>query len=374
MSRAAVLFAVLLPLSGCGGEPAGSALRWEQERLDLGLLHQWDQREFALPFRVEGDAPVRLDALDVSCGCTDVSVVVDGRVVMWAEKEQGPPGGGADDEEKGLTAEAGEREILLPPGARGEVRGSYHPEQRIGDKVVSIGLRGSMLNSPARAEVRAKVAPLFTVEPPRVVFGTQVDADLAAAPVVAEVAVRAPRPFTLRGWTRVPAGLRVEELAEPEGGDGTLRRYRFILDGSAPRDTVDRVVVASTSLGPELEILVSWRVVGPATYAPEERINFFNVPPGREHERVLKIRPSKLGRALPEPRAEVLGDAGALLRVMVEPLPQEGEYAAGWKVRCVLPADAPAGACNGTLRISYPVGADLADHEMAVTIRVQEPR
>jgi hypothetical protein len=372
--RKAAALVLLLPLGACGGEPAGSALRWEQERLDLGVLHQWDEREFSLPFRIEGDAPVRLDALDVSCGCTDVSVVADGRIVMQAEKEKGAPGGGEGEEEKGLTAEAGDREILLPPGARGEVRGSYHPEKRLREQVVSISLRGSMLNSPARAEVRAKVEPLFKVEPPRVVFGTQVDAELDATPAVAEVAVQAARPFTIRSWTRVPEGLRVEETAPPEGGDGALRRYRFTLDGSAPRDTVDRVVVGSTSLGPELEILVSWRVVGPATYAPEERINFFNVPRGREHERILKIRPSKLGRALPEPRAEVLGEAGALLRVAVEPLPEEGGNAAGWKVRCVLPADAPAGACNGTLRISYPVGADLADHEMAVTIRVQEPR
>lgn len=371
MRRAAVLL-VLLPLASCG-DANGSALRWETDRLDLGTLHQWDEREFSLPFRVEGDAPLRLDALDVSCGCTDVSVVVDGRVVLQAEKSHGTPGA-AEDPEQGLSAEAGSEEILVPAGARGEVRGTYRPEKRLREQVVSISLRGSMLNSPARAEVRTLVEPLFTVEPPLVVFGTQVDSDLAAAPAVAELTVRGARPFTLKGWTHVPPGLRVEEVDPPGDGAAAERRYRFLLDDSAPRGNLDRAVVAATSLGPELTVVVSWRVVGPATYAPEDRLNFFNVPAGKEHRREVKIRPSKPGVVLPEPRAELTGEVAERLRVSVEALPAAGEAASGWLVRCTLPANAPPGPSNGALRITYPVGAGLEDHEMVVHVRVQEPR
>jgi hypothetical protein len=375
--RKAAPFLALLLLAACG-QPAGSALRFASERVDLGVLHQHDRKEFAIPFEVTGDAPVSLTSIEVSCGCTDVAVVVDGKTLLLAEKKLTATAAApsASGEEEALKTEVAEGSVVLPQGTRGEVRGTYDPGPRLNEQIVTISLRGSMLNSPARTELRAQLKPLYVLEPAQLLFGTQVDAALRAQSRSQEVLVRAARPFTLKGWKRVPNCLRIEDLGEVASVDGAgpARRFRFTLDGSAPLGVYDQLVSAATDLGPDLEFLVSWRVVGPATYAPEHRVQFMPVPGGKAHERGVKIRPSLPEVRIPEPTAEVLGDAGAVLRVAVERLPAEGELAAGWLVRCSLPAETAPGAYTGTLRISYPDGAELTDHEMIVNIRVQEPR
>lgn len=369
----------LLLLAACG-RAEGGTLKFDSERIDLGILPQYSEKEFSVPFRVEGGEAVRLDSLEVSCGCTDVSVVVDGKVLLLAEKKATPTATGLslplpkEDDDEALTAHAGEQEILLPPGTRGEVRGTYRPERRLNEQIVTIQLRGSMLNAPVRAELRAVMEPIFRLEPERIVFGSVVDSALRAQAQTREVVVRTARPFTLSGWRKVPSGLRIEDLGvetAAEGTTGSARRFRFTLDTSAPRGVVEQLVSAGTDLGADLDLLVAWRVLGPAIYAPEQRLQFMPVPHGREHERVVKILPSLPEIQLPEPRAEVLGDAAPLLRVSVEPLAGE---ASGWQVRCVLSAETEPGAYAGTLRIAYPDGAELATHEMVVNIRVLERR
>lgn len=375
--RKAAPFLALLLLAACG-QPAGSALRFASERTDLGVLHQHDRKEFAIPFEVTGDAPVSLTSIEVSCGCTDVAVVVDGETLLLAEKKLTATAAApsASEEEEALKTEVADGSVVLAPGTRGEVRGTYDPGPRLKEQVVTISLRGSMLNSPTRTELRALLKPLYVLEPAQLLFGTQVDAALRAQPRAQEVLVRAARPFTLKGWKRVPKCLRIEDLGEvaADDGAGPARRFRFTLDGSAPLGVFDQMVSAATDLGPDLDFMVSWRVVGPATYAPEHRVQFMPVPGGKAHERGVKIRPSLPTVRIPEPTAEVVGDAAAVLRVAVERLPAEAELAEGWLVRCSLPAETAPGAYTGTLRISYPDGAGLTDHEMIVNIRVQEPR
>ncbi|MDA1259418.1 MAG: hypothetical protein O3A20_02225 [Planctomycetota bacterium] len=374
--RRVATFTTLLMLTACSRQ-TGSTLRFETDRLDLGILHQYEDRAFTLPFTVEGGEAVRLDSLEVSCGCTDVSLVVDGEVLLLAQKKIPATGAAPSAEEESLTAHAGQEEILLPAGTRGEVRGNYHPERRLHEQIVSISVRGSMLNSPARAELRTVVQPLFVIEPIQVVFGKQVDSALNAQAQTREVLVRCAREFKLRGWQKVPPCLRIEDLgvvSSDGGATGFARRYRFTLDGSAPHGVVEQIVSAGTDVGPDLEILVSWKVVGPATYAPDQRVQLVGVPFGKQHERGVKIRPSLPEIQLPQPSAEILGDATAVLRVQVERLPADADLPEGWLVRCTLPAETAPGAYSGTLRISYPDGAELATHEMIVNIRVQEPR
>lgn len=370
--RSAAAACALLVLAACS-RPAGSALRFEHERLDLGTLRQYGEQTFVLPFRVEGDAPVRIDSLEVSCGCTDVSLVVDGAVLLLAESAAHAGDAAQPTDEEPLTAHAGEREISLAAGVRGEVRGTYRPERRLNEQVVSIFLRGSMLNAPARAELRAMIEPVFVVEPNPVVFGTMVDSSLRAQAQTREVVVRGAAPFTLKGWQQVPEGLRIEDLGEVASDGsaaGRARRYRLTLDDRAPHGVVQQLVSAGTDLGADLQLVVAWRVVGPATYAPEQRVSFMQVPFGREHVRSVKVLPSLPEIVLPEPRAEILGEAGKLLRVRVEPLAAES----GWLVRCTLPPETQPGAATGTLRISYPADAGLPTQELIVNLRVQEPR
>ncbi len=373
------LFPAVLLLAACSGD-TGSALRFEHPQLDLGQLYQYDELDFSMPFVIEGDSDVLLESIEVSCGCTDVRVVVDGKVLMQAEKKAGatpPPEPGKEAEEEALIATAGAQNHALPPGTKGEVRGSYHPEKRLNQQIVGISLRGSMLNSPTRAEIRAFLKPLFLLDPPRAVFGTLLSGALASNPPAMEMEVRTGRPFAMRGWKNVPAGLRIELMGEPTTqGEGAeiVQRLRLSLEKDLGLGVVEQLVSAGTSLGPDLDLYVSWRVVGPVTYGPDQIVPFGVALQGREVERVVKLWPSVPDLVLPKPRATLLGDAASVIQVSVEALTASPTNPEGWVVRCLLLAGTPAGVYNGTLRISYPEGAGLADKELVVYARVKETR
>jgi hypothetical protein len=374
---------LVLAASACGGADGGSALRFETSRLDLGTMFQYDEKVFSLPFTIEGDAPVRIEVLDTSCGCTDVRLVVNGEVLLQAEKRShaAPPSQdpGTEEEDEGLTASAGEREIVLKPGTRGEVLGTYRPERRLNHQVVGVTIIGDMLNSPARAEIHAFLKPVFVLEKDAASFGTVLQEAVDGGRVVREFSVQAARAFSVKLWKNVPEGVAVELVegsAVPVGdGPEVVQTVRVRLLPGLPIAQLRQFAISGdTSLGAPLGFVVAWRVVGPVTYAPDHLIQFLNKSNAREHEFVVKVRPSLDGITLPAPKAELLGGVAEVLRTEVSSLAASPDGRQGWLIRVTLPQGTTAATYQGTLRISYPDGSGITPWEMVVNARVQEPR
>lgn len=380
-ARTGAAAALLLLAAACSGADGPGALRFETPRVELGDMHSHEEREFAIPFVVEGAGPVRVDLLDVTCGCTDVRLMVGETVLLQAEKgadaHPDPEPGSAED--KGLSAEAGDRLIELQPGTRGEVRGVYRPGgRRLEDQYVGVTVAGSMLNSPVKAQIHAFVKPMFVAPASQSNFGTVRETVLRRGEIVREVSVRAPRPFRIKYWKDVPECLRIEAVEggpEPAQDGGVIQKLRLRLQPDAPLGIVQTKVTAETDLGAApLELTVAWRVVGPVAYFPEKMVQFQLRKNDQDHQVQVKIRPTAPEEPVPQPRAELLGGVAGVMSVAVETLPAEAQFAAGWVVRVTLPKGTPPGPYNGTLRISYPDSPGIAAIEMPVMARVQEPR
>lgn len=378
-----LLALLLFTAFSCGADSpvsTGASFRFETARLELGTMHQYEEKAFVLPFKIEGSGSVRVDVLDTSCGCTDVRLVVDGKTLLQAEKAAH---GGATpvkpEDDAGLSASAGPEKIELAAGTRGEVRGTYRPEQRQNDQVVTVTVSGSMLNSPTKSQIHAFVKPAFVVAIDAGNFGTLRESVLRSGEIVREVTVQAPAAFQVKFWKGVPANLRIEAVADSvtpaPDGDGVLQKLRLCLQPNTAVGTEQMDLIAETSLGPApLIIRASWRVLGPVTYAPEQHVLFLNKVNDRDHDFSVKIRPTIPEYAVPKPQAEILGDAAGHLVARVEELPESNQGPAGWVVRVTLPKGTPAGAYTGSLRISYSDPSGIAAKELTVSARVQEPR
>lgn len=376
MRRAVALFAAAFCAAGCGGgadAAGGGALRFERARTELGTLYGHEERPFSVPFTIEGDGPVRVDLIDTSCGCTDVRLVVDGEALLYAERAE-PAAPDPEAEDRSLTARA-ERLIELAPGTRGEILGTFRAERKLGERLVVLTVAGSMLNSPAKTEVKVTILPTFELPKDAGSFGTVLQSALGKDGLAREFEVRAPRAFRVQQWRDVPEGISIEALDGAIESDGRIvQRFRLRLLPTLPVGTPKLgQIVGLTDLGPPLEVTLAWRIVGPATYAPE-RVQFMNVRNGREHVQQVKIRPTDAARPLPEPTLELLGEVAALCSVALEPLPAAGAEPAGWLAKVRLPQGSAPGVYNGTLRISYPAASGLAPWEMVVYARVQEAR
>lgn len=370
---------LLLAAASCGGGE-GASLRFETAKLELGTMHSYEEREFALPFTIEGSGTVRVDVLDTSCGCTDVRLIVDGKTLLQAEKDPHASSEPEDPEsDEGLSAHAGSELIELEAGTRGEVRGTYRPEKRVGDQFVAVTIAGSMLNSPAKSQIHALVKPVFIVASDAGNFGTLSEAVFQAGELTREFTVQAPKAFQVKFWKGVPENLLIESMPEAtvpvQDGTGVLQRFRLRLKPNTPLGTVQFKVTAETSLGPApLEANVAWRVLGLVGYLPEKLVNFQNRISDRDHEVAVKIRPTDPALKLPKPEATISDLPGSPFRIAVEELPASNQDAAGWLVRVTLPQGTPAETYKGTLRISYPAASGIAAKDLVVHARVQVPR
>jgi len=371
---------VLLATASCGGASGGASLRFETQRLELGTMHQYEEKEFVLPFTIEGSGAVRIRVLDTSCGCTDVKLMVDGKILLQAEKDHGAPVPEKPEDDKGLSAEAGDTAIELPAGTHGEVRGTYRPERRLNDQMVTVTIDGSMLNSPAKSQIHALIKPVFVVAANAGNFGTRRQAELKQGELVQEVTVQAPAAFQVKFWKGAPANLLIEAVPDSTvpapGGDGVLQKFRLRLQPDTPEGTKQFTVTAETSLGPApLDLPVAWRILGPVVYAPEHRVTFANKQNDQDHEFLVKVSATSAEEPpLPKPEVDFLGEVAGRLTADVEELPASGQGYAGWLIRVKLPKGTQAGVYNGSLRISYPADSGIAAKEMTAYARVQEPR
>lgn len=341
-------------ISGMGQGLSQSELRFEAERLDLGEIYQFEHQEFEFPFTVEGEEPVQITHVEANCGCTNARIRAD-----WEAK----PGEEAPVYVLGRD---------IPPGARGAVIGTFDSQRYRNLKITTITLRGNMKDTPRKLELQARVRPVFDVKPDQVRFGEVLAGPGNAAPSQ-EIRIVGRAPFEILEWRRIPPGLKVEPIDEG-AATGHLtewaRRFRVTLGSDVPEGQFTSSAVAATSIGADLELIVSAMVLGPVTYTPANRVAFGFPVAGEERTRTIEIAASMDGLVLPEPSVEIIGESVQILTSEVEVV-EAGRLV---RVKVTLPGTAAVGAYSGVLKLSYPAESGIAAREFVISARVKESK
>jgi hypothetical protein len=342
-------------IAGIAQGLSASTLRFEQERLDLGEMYQLEHRSFEFPFVVEGDEPIQITHYDANCGCTDLKIRAD-----W-------------------EAKAGEEAPLyvagrdIPAGARGTVIGTFDSERRNGLKITTITLRGNMADTPRKLEIQATIRKVFDVKPEQVRFGEVLAGPGKGPRPSQEIRIVARKPFEILEWRRLPAGIKVEPIGEG-AATGYLeewaRNFRVTLGGDATEGHLTASAIAATSIGTDLEIMITAMVVGPITYTPGNRVAFGFPEFGETRTRTIEILSSMDGLEIPTPAVEIVGDSIQMLTSEVEVV----EAGRMLRVTVTLPGTAPVGVYNGVLKLVYPADSGIAPREFLVSARVKEKR
>lgn len=333
---------------------SASKLAFEKTAIDFGQIYQFESIPFEFPFTVEGTEPVILTRVDSNCGCTDARIRAD-----W---EMNAPG--ADPAVEKLYVYGRE----IPAGARGTVIGTFTSERRFGDKSTIITVHGNMANTPVRLDLHTNIRALFDVKPGQVKFGDVLAGAVnGAAPQEVRVVCRSP--FEVVQWKRLPPGVKVEPVGEPEATGfktETARRFRVTLGPDAPEGMLSASCIAETSIKMDLEIMVIANVTGPVSYTPSARIAFGMVPSGEERSRTIDLESSMPALVLPAPVVEMEGEILQYLKASVETV-EAGRF---HRVRLTLPANLEPSVITGLVRLKYPEGSGLAPREFPITGRV----
>ncbi len=339
-------------IAGMGKGLSPSKLSFEFDRYEIGEIYQYEHYEFAFPFVVEGNEPVIITQVDSNCGCTDARLRADWEAT---EGETGP-------------AYVIGREI--PPGAHGSVIGTFDPAYRRGDKVTTITIRGNMQGTPLKLDLHAVIRPIFDVKPEQIRFGDVLSGPGKGPRPSQDVRVVSKAPFEILEWKRLPAGLKIEPIGEAVD-TGVLtesaRSFRVTLGGDVPEGLLTAPAIASTSLGIDLEFLISANVVGPIQYTPPQRVAFGFPALGEERTRSVEIAASMPGLVLAVPTAEILGDAAQYMKAEVEIVTPGSAL----RVKVTLPANTPAGSYPGILRLTYPSDSGIASKDFIISGRVK---
>ncbi len=174
-------------LAGCGGAPAGAAGIVFPAPVNLcGQLFSGEQRTMDFAFEVR-EVPVRIDGIGSACGCAERRLQVEGRDWPFGKE--------------------------IPPGSRGRIRVLFDTAGFLGEKNVSLEVRGEGPGLPATLEIRSFLKPWFEADPPALDLGS---VDLAEERRI-PLRVRGPEPFRLLPPDQpLPYGLRVEGVPSPE--------------------------------------------------------------------------------------------------------------------------------------------------------------
>ncbi|MDA1259417.1 MAG: DUF1573 domain-containing protein [Planctomycetota bacterium] len=332
-----------------------SKLRFESDRLELGEIYQFEHQEFEFPFIVDGDESVVITHIEANCGCTDGRIRAD-----WEAK----PG----EEAPGYVLG---REI--PPGARGTVIGTFDSQRYNGIKITTITIRGNMADTPQKLELHVKIRPAFDVKPPQVRFGEVLAGPGKGPRPTQDIRVVAREPFEVLEWRRLPPGLKIEPIGEG-ASTGYLnewaRSFRITLGGDAPEGAMQTSAAAATSMGNDLDIMVSAMVVGPIKYTPTNRLAFGFPDQGEERTRTVEIQASMDGLEIPAPKIEIEGEAAKFLTSEVEVI----EAGRLLRVKVTMPGTTPVGSYSGALKLIYPADSGIASRDFVISARVREKR
>lgn len=324
-------------------EDQGGTLVFSVLDQNLGDVYQdtvYENIEF--PFEVKGDSPVTITVYDLSCGCTEANILIDGKV--W-------PRGDA-----------------LVPGMEGVISATFDAARYKGMKTSSITLRGEGADLPVQLTLNAFVKPHFEMQPTQAQFGEILVGRLREEDPVKEIQVAGSGPFEIIRWRRLPKGVAIEAFGDPEDRpDGTqIRRFRVKLTPEAAEGRLYSSALAETTLGHNLEILIHAQILGPVRYYPSNRLWFGMQDQGQERKMTVRCQAATDTVVLQAPEAVFTGSDAFSVQV-VEKTPG-GEYLA----RVRLSPDATVGRHNGILEIKWPQELGLQTFEIPISSIVRK--
>ncbi len=319
-----------------------SKVIFETYDMDLKEVYQDEKIPLAFPFQVDGNDPVLITGLESSCGCTDVFIEVEGKPYVLNDS--------------------------IPAGTKGIVRATFTSAKYRKDKNSVITLRGNAANFPEKLTLHAFVRPVFEYEPSQLRFGDVMSGDLQAEAPSLTVSVVAREPFEVLHWKRLPEGVTIQDTGRVETGANGTEQHRWFevtLGKDLNPGVLYQSAIATTSLGNTLEVVLHANVLGPVKYYPEQRLWFGTVNQGQTPVRVLKVVATLDDKPLVLPEVSFEG-AEVFSLVLAEKKPGK-EFV----VRVKLSTDAPLGRHGGKLKLHYPEGSGLDDHEILVSAIVR---
>lgn len=324
-----------------------SDLQVEKHEIDLGKVFQQHSYDVEFPFVVSGPDPILITDIASSCGCTKPAIRPD-----WDPDFEG--------EFWPLNRE-------IPAGAKGAVVAIFDANRYERVKASTITVRGNFMSKKVVLNVQAYVQPVFELKPRNLTFGELHISQLSNAEVGREIKVTGMKEFEVVRWRKVSPGLKVEEVGEANIlDDGRMERtFKVIATSTLPEGRVATSLIAETSLGTDLELLVNGNVLGAIKYAPERRIAFGIFDQGQSRTRTVKMETT--GLVIPEPQVEVLGDAAAVMNAVVQAT-QVGKL---YEIKISIGDTAPAGSYNGILRISFAEASGLQKKEIVLNARIR---
>ncbi len=319
-----------------------SRLKFEQMDMDLGELFQETDVPISFPFTVDGPDPITISHLKASCGCTDIFLSVGGK-----EWPMNTP---------------------IPAGSEGAIEGTFTSAQYQNVKTSTITIRGNGLGLPAVLNLQAFIRRHFELSPSGVRFGQVSARTLKASPYTKKVKITSSEPMEIKSWKRLPAGIDVKVLDESETlEDGRQVTYIEIsINEKHGAGMVNRSLLASTSVGRDLEIHVSGNIVGPVRFAPQDFLKFGAVNQGMAVKRVVKIIATSSEETLPKPTVDFIGPEVFGWKL------NEKEPGREWVVRFTLSDQAEIGRHGGILKISFPSETGIEPHEIKVSALVRK--
>lgn len=323
-------------------QPSRSRLKFEHMDMDLGELFQETDVPISFPFAVDGPDPITISHLKASCGCTDISLAVGGK--EWPLNTP------------------------IPAGSEGAIVGTFTSAQYQNVKTSTITIRGNGLGLPAVLNLQAFIRRHFELSPSGVRFGQISARSLKTSPYKKKVKITSSEPMEIKAWKSLPPGIDVEVLDETELlDDGRQVSYIEIsINEKQSAGMVNRSLLASTSVGRDLEIHVSGNIVGPVRFAPQDFLKFGAVNQGMAVKRVVKIISTSGEETLPKPTVEFMGPE------VFEWKLNEKEPGREWVVRFTLSDKTEIGRHGGILKISFPPETGIEPHEVKVSALVRK--
>ena len=178
-----------------------------------------------------------------------------------------------------------------------------------------------------------------------------------------DVRVTAMKSFEIVRWVKVTPGVRVEEIGKPETleDERMVRNFRIFATADLPEGALHSALIAETSLGENLEIIVTGEALGPIRYVPQTlKLSFGVLDQGPSRTRPVKLEST--GLVIPEPQFEVLGAAAAVMTPALE----VKEAGKSYVIRVTLAEGAATGRYDGILRISFSSESGIPPKEIVL--------